>query len=229
MGGSSPLMAKDADDLGDSGHSPGSDHGEHTKGRMRTMFGGKEKKFTSNMFHEFQDDVEKLTSSGKEQLYDLKDDVAGLTNKTAHILHLDKLSLSSATTDTPGSLGDSNHTDDSSKRKTMKKKMTVFGNKTGKKMTMFGDVLKNSLTSSTSDNSDRSSVRSEMVTSISVLGNGYYLTASRQSKTIKMFRTEGMMGSRIDFVREFVGHKSGVADIAVLDDKGRFLSAGMVS
>lgn len=63
------------------------------------------------------------------------------------------------------------------------------------------------------------------ITSIAVLSDGFFLTASRSGeKVIKMYKT---VRGKIEFVRDFSGHKSGISALATLDRKGRFLSAGM--
>lgn len=67
------------------------------------------------------------------------------------------------------------------------------------------------------------------ITSIAVLGDGYFLTASRYDKSIKMFKHipfEGDISSRFEFVKEFTGHGRGTTALVTLDEKGRFLSAG---
>ena len=66
-----------------------------------------------------------------------------------------------------------------------------------------------------------------VITSIAVLNDGFFLTASRSvEKVIKMYKT--VDGGEVEFVREFRGHKSGVTALVTLDRKGRFLTAGMV-
>mmetsp|Transcript_2689 Transcript_2689/g.4144 ORF Transcript_2689/g.4144 Transcript_2689/m.4144 type:complete len:334 (-) Transcript_2689:1158-2159(-) len=64
------------------------------------------------------------------------------------------------------------------------------------------------------------------ITSIATLGDGYFLAASRHENTIKMYKTAG---EKVEFVREFKGHKSGVTALCTLCKKGRFLSAGIGS
>merc|ERR1712238_531392 len=60
------------------------------------------------------------------------------------------------------------------------------------------------------------------VTSMVALEAGYFLTASKCDRVIKMWRgTE----AAIDFVRDFVGHRTGITCLARVDEKGRFLSA----
>lgn len=65
------------------------------------------------------------------------------------------------------------------------------------------------------------------VTSMVALGDGrFLLTASKSDCVIKMWRLEGVgTSATIEFVRDFVGHKTGVTCLAKVDDKGRFLSA----
>eukprot|EP00579_Thalassiosira_antarctica_P012142 CAMPEP_0201913016 /NCGR_PEP_ID=MMETSP0903-20130614/3537_1 /ASSEMBLY_ACC=CAM_ASM_000552 /TAXON_ID=420261 /ORGANISM="Thalassiosira antarctica, Strain CCMP982" /LENGTH=680 /DNA_ID=CAMNT_0048448107 /DNA_START=124 /DNA_END=2166 /DNA_ORIENTATION=- len=64
------------------------------------------------------------------------------------------------------------------------------------------------------------------ITSIAVLSDGFFLTASRfGEKVIKMYKT--VDGGEVKFVREFRGHKSGVTALVTLDRKGRFMSAGI--
>jgi len=64
------------------------------------------------------------------------------------------------------------------------------------------------------------------ITSIAALGDGYFLAASRHENTIKMYKTAG---EKVEFVREFKGHTSGVTALCTLCKKGRFLSAGVSS
>lgn len=68
------------------------------------------------------------------------------------------------------------------------------------------------------------------ITSIAVLSDGYILTASRSERMIKMFQiVPSNADSKVEWVKEFRGHRSGVTALVVLDKKGRFLSAGTVS
>ena len=65
------------------------------------------------------------------------------------------------------------------------------------------------------------------ITSIAVLmDDEYFLTASKHYKSITLHKT--VEGGGTDVVRKFEGHSSGVTALAVLDKKGRFLSAGKV-
>lgn len=69
------------------------------------------------------------------------------------------------------------------------------------------------------------------ITSIAVLGDGHFLAASRTDNKIQMFKTVHRItddngSSDVEFVRDFRGHSSGVTALAVLDKKGRFLTAG---
>ena len=80
----------------------------------------------------------------------------------------------------------------------------------------------------------------DTVTSITTLGNGYFLTASKYDRVIKMWKIasndkdglDAAASSRdggeksIVFVRDFIGHCTGITCLAKVDDKGRFLSAG---
>mmetsp|Transcript_17822 Transcript_17822/g.37212 ORF Transcript_17822/g.37212 Transcript_17822/m.37212 type:complete len:589 (+) Transcript_17822:198-1964(+) len=64
------------------------------------------------------------------------------------------------------------------------------------------------------------------ITSVTALGNGYFLTASRHEAGIEMYK----LGEKneVEFVKKFEGHKkSGVTDIVAFCSKGRFLSAGV--
>ncbi|KAL7469910.1 hypothetical protein ACHAXS_010158 [Conticribra weissflogii] len=65
------------------------------------------------------------------------------------------------------------------------------------------------------------------VTSMVELVGGHFLTASKHDRTIKMWKVVGGSGapSTIEFVRNFVGHSTGVTCLAKVDAKGRFLSA----
>ena len=68
------------------------------------------------------------------------------------------------------------------------------------------------------------------VTSIVALGEGYFLTASRYDRVIKMWRvTDKASGSsskpHMEFIRDFNGHNTGVTCLTRIDNKGRFLSA----
>ena len=80
---------------------------------------------------------------------------------------------------------------------------------------------------STTSNPVPTEQKDPAITSIAVLNDGFFLTASRSGeKVIKMYKT---VRGKIEFVRDFSGHKSGISALATLDRKGRFLSAGMVS
>ncbi len=82
-----------------------------------------------------------------------------------------------------------------------------------------------SIGSSLSSSTRSIDTRKPMITSIAVLDDVYFLTASKHDKSITLHKTvEG--GTEV--VREFEGHSSGVTALAVLDKKGRFLSAGKV-
>ena len=83
------------------------------------------------------------------------------------------------------------------------------------------------------------------ISSIVALGDGYFLTASKCDRVIKMWRAtssccssknvnhayniedpnNGSSRDTIEFVRNFVGHATGITCLAKVDDKGRFLSA----
>eukprot|EP00581_Thalassiosira_minuscula_P015800 CAMPEP_0183714526 /NCGR_PEP_ID=MMETSP0737-20130205/9015_1 /TAXON_ID=385413 /ORGANISM="Thalassiosira miniscula, Strain CCMP1093" /LENGTH=698 /DNA_ID=CAMNT_0025943461 /DNA_START=123 /DNA_END=2219 /DNA_ORIENTATION=+ len=62
------------------------------------------------------------------------------------------------------------------------------------------------------------------ITSIATLADGFFLTASIHAPVIKMYKT--VDGDRVEFVKDFNGHKSGITALVILDKKGRFLSAG---
>lgn len=98
-----------------------------------------------------------------------------------------------------------------------------------KRMTAFSKDLFNKNWDSEDSEDDETD---NPITSIAVLGNGYFLAASRLDRVIKMYKQLPFMGdvsSKVEYVREFSEHKSGVTDLRVLDSKGRFLSASMVS
>mmetsp|Transcript_14423 Transcript_14423/g.31344 ORF Transcript_14423/g.31344 Transcript_14423/m.31344 type:complete len:665 (+) Transcript_14423:298-2292(+) len=63
------------------------------------------------------------------------------------------------------------------------------------------------------------------VTSMAALSDGFFLTASVSGNLIKMYKT--VRRGKVEFVRDFKGHKTGVTALVVLDRKGRFLSAGI--
>eukprot|EP00571_Detonula_confervacea_P006030 CAMPEP_0172313454 /NCGR_PEP_ID=MMETSP1058-20130122/20196_1 /TAXON_ID=83371 /ORGANISM="Detonula confervacea, Strain CCMP 353" /LENGTH=758 /DNA_ID=CAMNT_0013027101 /DNA_START=227 /DNA_END=2503 /DNA_ORIENTATION=- len=66
----------------------------------------------------------------------------------------------------------------------------------------------------------------DAVTSIVALGNRHFLTASKCDRVIKMWKLEDTSGkTTLQFVRDFVGHSTGITCLAKVDDKGRFLSA----
>jgi hypothetical protein len=116
------------------------------------------------------------------------------------------------------------------------------------KLPSMGSLLSNASQSSdatsktaSSTGSNSSGVDSEgkshnAVTSIISLGqtgDGYFLTASKFDRVIKMWKAAdkslNVDGSNavpdIKFVRDFVGHTTGVTSLTRVDDKGRFLSA----
>ena len=89
---------------------------------------------------------------------------------------------------------------------------------------------------SKSDDSNEQEKSHNAVTSIISLGeikDGFFLTASKYDRAIKMWRASDKSlepdGSNakpeITFVRDFVGHKTGVTTLARVCSKGRFLSA----
>eukprot|EP00581_Thalassiosira_minuscula_P000327 CAMPEP_0183741872 /NCGR_PEP_ID=MMETSP0737-20130205/63318_1 /TAXON_ID=385413 /ORGANISM="Thalassiosira miniscula, Strain CCMP1093" /LENGTH=854 /DNA_ID=CAMNT_0025977353 /DNA_START=73 /DNA_END=2637 /DNA_ORIENTATION=+ len=68
--------------------------------------------------------------------------------------------------------------------------------------------------------------RADAVTSILALGEGKFLTASNHDRVIKMWRVEEKDNSEtITFIRDFVGHNTGITCLAKVCAKGRFLSA----
>lgn len=79
----------------------------------------------------------------------------------------------------------------------------------------------------------RDVISKDSVTSILTLGEGYFLTASKYDRVIKMWRaTDTIVAptglttkTHIEFIREFVGHNTGVTCLTRVDIKGRFLSA----
>lgn len=67
----------------------------------------------------------------------------------------------------------------------------------------------------------------ESVSSIAMLGDGYFLTAAVADLNIKMWRLtidESDGSSSIAFIRDFSGSKTGVTCLTKVDRKGRFLS-----
>ncbi|KAL7549775.1 hypothetical protein ACHAWF_013037 [Thalassiosira exigua] len=67
------------------------------------------------------------------------------------------------------------------------------------------------------------------ITFIAVMGDRHFITASNSDKGIKLFRQDAPsddIDSKVKFVREYPGHTGAVSALAVLDTKGRFLSAG---
>jgi len=95
-----------------------------------------------------------------------------------------------------------------------------------------------SLSNASEDDGTRSSTKSrsepqsyepakESVTSLVVLGNGYFLTGSKSDRTIRMWKASSENEGKVvfNFVRDFVGHNTGVTALARVDKKGRFLSA----
>jgi len=98
--------------------------------------------------------------------------------------------------------------------------------------------LKKSFASSTSTSSSFSSQDSDLqkssskeaVTSIVMLGDGYFLTAAVSDRNIKMWKladgeSDGSSSS-VTFVRDFSGCPTGNTCLAKVDRKGRFLSGG---
>ena len=82
------------------------------------------------------------------------------------------------------------------------------------------------------------------VTSLAALaGGGHFLAARREGgpreggaregggvvRLRRLLGDDAEDGTTTEVVREFKGHTAGVTNLAVLDEKGRFLSAGMVS
>jgi len=61
-----------------------------------------------------------------------------------------------------------------------------------------------------------------VVSSMVTLGERHFLTASKSDQVIKLWRGEK---KTIQFVRDFVGHRTGITCLAKVDEKGRFLSA----
>lgn len=65
----------------------------------------------------------------------------------------------------------------------------------------------------------------DAVSSIVDLGKGHFLTASKCDRVIKMWKLVNIDGkSTLQFVRDFVGHSTGITCLAKVDAKGRFLS-----
>lgn len=92
-----------------------------------------------------------------------------------------------------------------------------------------------SSTRSSSSRGDAESNSHSAVTSIISIGqagDGYFLTASKYDRAIKMWRVTdkslNVDGSNampeINFVRNFCGHNTGVTTLTRIDNKGRFLS-----
>jgi len=71
--------------------------------------------------------------------------------------------------------------------------------------------------------------KGDAISSLVSLGEGHFLTASKSDRVIKMWRVEKKKGDSskpsIAFVRDFVGHKTGISCLEKVDIKGRFLSA----
>lgn len=70
--------------------------------------------------------------------------------------------------------------------------------------------------------------KDDAISSLVSLGQGHFLTASKSDRVIKMWRVERKTGDSkpsIAFVRDFVGHKTGISCLEKVDIKGRFLSA----
>jgi WD40 repeat protein len=89
-----------------------------------------------------------------------------------------------------------------------------------------------SVDSASTNSSDGSSSQAkhqakDTITSMVALGDGYLLTASRYDRVIKMWKVEDGERSKcnVEFVRDFVGHTTGITCITKVDNKGRFLSA----
>lgn len=106
---------------------------------------------------------------------------------------------------------------------TRKARRTLMqGRKTLMKMQLPMDFLKSS---NEDEEPSPQPIKQPAVTSIAVLTDGFFLTASRGERAIKMYKSYGE--GKVKFVREFEGHKSSVVALVTLDRKGRFLSAGM--
>lgn len=106
----------------------------------------------------------------------------------------------------------------------------------GKNKLPSSDVSSKGSGGSKSDDSNEQEKPHNAVTSITSLGetgDGFFLTASKYDRAIKMWRASDKSlepdGSNakpeITFVRNFMGHKTGVTSLASVDSKGRFLSA----
>mmetsp|Transcript_19458 Transcript_19458/g.35213 ORF Transcript_19458/g.35213 Transcript_19458/m.35213 type:complete len:799 (-) Transcript_19458:157-2553(-) len=86
--------------------------------------------------------------------------------------------------------------------------------------------VESSFSASSQDSAPSRADLKDAVSSIVALGDGRFLTASKSDRVIKMWRIEKIGNkSTIEFVRDFVGHSTGITCLAKVDDKGRFLSA----
>ena len=86
-----------------------------------------------------------------------------------------------------------------------------------KRMFRRGSSFEGSLSSSSLDVDEPTSLF--VVSSIVPLGGGHFLTSSKSDRVIKMWR--GDDDGSISFVRDFAGHRTGVACLAKVDEKGR--------
>jgi len=193
------------------GRSESSGPGDKTKEKTKTKRQPKTKlTFVNGQF------VDLSTEEGKEIVAGGSDSVGGIVASFASG-HSGILSSSSS--------GEAEKDESSSRSgSTMSaaKRLTSRGRSSFSSTSSIDSTASVSVTGS--DLSSTSTDTKDAVTSIVALGEGYFLTASKSDRVIKMWKLEDASG-KLQFIRDFVGHSTAITCLAKVDAKGRFMSA----